>query len=162
VFKSEQKRTFRLTPKQGERLDSEFRKSLNHNHKFYSDNASGITFRLGLMTFKIAMTLSAIRTDNNDIVCSDVDFEAALTLVSDVYMNHVLTILSEIDKPKHQFSEYERAVLDAITQNEISRSSILSSVKKIGIKDRTLSDYLNKFTRLGLVQKVKRGVYKRR
>lgn len=45
---------------------------------------------------------------------------------------------------------------------ETSRSSILSSVKKIGIKDRTLSDYLNKFTRLGLVQKVKRGVYKRR
>ena len=66
------------------------------------------------------MTLSAIRTDKNDIVCSDVDFESALTLVSDVYMNHVLTILSEIDKPKHQFSEYEKAVLDAITQNEIS------------------------------------------
>jgi predicted AAA+ superfamily ATPase len=114
------------------------------------------------MTFKIAMTLSAIRTDKNDIVCSDVDFEAALTLVSEVYMNHVLTILSEIDKPKHQFSDYEKAVLDSITQNEISRSSILSSVKKVGIKDRTLSDYLNKFTRLGLVQKVKRGVYKRR
>ena len=75
-------------------------------------------------------------------------------------MNHVLTILSEIDKPKHQFSDYEKAVLDAITQNETSRSSIL--IKKIGIKDRTLSDYLNKFTRLGLVQKVKRGVYKRR
>ena len=54
VFKSEQKRTFRLTPKQGERLDSEFRKSLNHNYKFYSDNASGITIRLGLMTYKIA------------------------------------------------------------------------------------------------------------
>ena len=161
VFKSENKRTFRLTPKQGERLDSEFRKSLNHNYKFYSDSASGITFRLGLMTYKIAMTLSAIRTDENEIVCSDVDFESALTLVSDVYMNHVLTILSEIDKPKHQFSEYEKAVLDAITQNEISRSSILSSVKKIGIKDRTLSDYLYKFTRLGLVQKVKRGVYKR-
>ena len=96
------------------------------------------------------------------IFCSDVDFESAFSLVFDVYMNHVLTILSEIDKPKHQFSEYEKAVLDAITQNEISRSSILSSVKKIGIKDRTLSDYLNKFTRLGLVQKVKRGVYKRR
>ncbi len=162
VFKSEQKRTFTLTHEQGQRLNAEFSKHLSHNHKFYSDNASGITFRLGLMTFKIAMTLSAIRTDNNDIVCSDVDFEAALTLVSEVYMIHVLTILSEIDKPKHQFSDYEKAVLDAITQNEISRSSILSSVKKIGIKDRTLSDYLNKFTRLGLVQKVKRGVYKRR
>ena len=162
VFKSEQKRTFTLTHEQGQRLNAEFSKHLSHNHKFYSDNASGITFRLGLMTFKLAMTLSAIRTDNNDIVCSDVDFEAALTLVSEVYMNHVLTILSEIDKPKHQFSDYEKAVLDAITQNEISRSSILSSVKKIGIKDSTLSDYLNKFTRLGLVQKVKRGVYKRR
>jgi hypothetical protein len=162
VFKSEQKRTFTLTHEQGQRLNTEFSKHLSHNHKFYSDNASGITFRLGLMTFKIAMTLSAIRTDKNDIVCSDVDFEAALTLVSEVYMNHVLTILSEIDKPKHQFSDYEKAVLDSITQNEISRSSILSSVKKVGIKDRTLSDYLNKFTRLGLVQKVKRGVYKRR
>lgn len=162
VFKSERKRTFRFTPKQGERLDSEFSKRLNLNHKFYSENATSLTVRLSHVFHKIAMTLSAIRTDEDHIICSDVDFESALTLVSDVYMNHVLTILSEIDKPKHQFSEYEKAVLDAITQNEISRSSILSSVKKIGIKDRTLSDYLNKFTRLGLVQKVKRGVYKRK
>ena len=162
VFKSERKRTFRFTPKQGERLDSEFSKRLNLNHKFYSENATSLTVRLSHVFHKIAMTLSAIRTDEDHIICSDVDFESAFSLVFDVYMNHVLTILSEIDKPKHQFSEYEKAVLDAITQNEISRSSILSSVKKIGIKDRTLSDYLNKFTRLGLVQKVKRGVYKRR
>lgn len=162
VFKSERKRTFRFTPKQGERLDSEFSKRLNLNHKFYSENATSLTVRLSHVFHKIAMTLSAIRTDEDHIICSDLDFESAFSLVFDVYMNHVLTILSEIDKPKHQFSEYEKAVLDAITQNEISRSSILSSVKKIGIKDRTLSDYLNKFTRLGLVQKVKRGVYKRR
>ena len=74
VFKSEQKRTFTITHEQGQRLNTEFSKHLNHNHKFYSDNASGITFRLGLMTFKIAMTLSAIRTDENEIVWSDVDF----------------------------------------------------------------------------------------
>lgn len=160
-FKDDKKRCFNLTPTQWNILNNTFSKALNYNHKFYSDNATGITFRLGLMTYKIAMVLSAIRSDEDIIHCIDDDFEIALTLVNDVYMHHILSLLVEIHKHNPSYNEFEKSVLGVIGKVPIKRGDIFKAVQKLGVTDRTLSDYLRKFVTSGLIKKVKRGTYVR-
>ena len=66
-----------MTEEQGLKLDNTFEELLRHNTALYDENVTGTVYRLGLMCFKIAMTLSAIRSDNTEITCSDDDFDTA-------------------------------------------------------------------------------------
>ena len=46
-----------MTEEQGLKLDNTFEELLSHNTALYDENITGTVYRLGLMCFKIAMTL---------------------------------------------------------------------------------------------------------
>ena len=83
-----------MTEKQGLKLDNTFIELLRHNTALYGEDASGTIKRLGLMCYKIAMTLSAIRSEDTEIICSDDDFDTALYLVKEVYLIHGINMLN--------------------------------------------------------------------
>ena len=63
-FKSNSVQKFAMTEEQGLELDNTFEELLLHNTALYDENAGSTVKRLGLMCYKIAMTLSAMRSDD--------------------------------------------------------------------------------------------------
>jgi hypothetical protein len=161
-FKSNEKQIFYMSEKQGNKLDKTFSDALNHNTSNYSSQVSGLTFRLGLMTFKIAMVLSALRSNESEIYCSDEDFENAMCLVEKVYMPHSINMLNKYNKSNTSLTVVEQKLLEWMPDDRnFKRSEISEEASKLEISDRTLSDILKKFINLNQIKKIKNGLYAR-
>jgi hypothetical protein len=159
-FRNNEKQLFRMTEKQGKELDKRFSISLNHNVANYSSHVSGVTFRLGLMSFKIAMVLTALRSSEKEIFCSDEDFETAMSLVENVYMPHNLSLLNKYDKLDKSLNVTEQSLLDWMPNDQtFKRSEILEVAVSLNISDRNLSNILKKFVDHKLIKKFKNGIY---
>ena len=103
-FKTSSAQKFAMTQEQGLKLDNTFRELLIHNTALYDEDASSTIKRLGLMCYKVAMTLSAIRSDNTEITCNEDDFNTALYLIKDVYLIHGINMLNRITKPSKELN----------------------------------------------------------
>ena len=159
-FKSDVTQKFIMTEEQGRKLDSIFSEALGHNAALYNEEVSGVVFRLGLMSFKIAMVLSAIRSDDAEIICSDEDFNTAMCLVKEVYMNHSINLLNRLNKNPGILNTNQTTLLTWIkTQDSFKRSEIAEISLPLGIKDRTLTSILMRFIDLNLIKKMSHGVY---
>ena len=159
-FKSNVPRKFMMTEEQGAKLDDFFSDAHAHNIALYSQNASGITFRLGLMCFKMAMVLSAVRSDDTEVICSDEDFNIAFKLVGEVYMPHAMAMLNKVGKQAIALTPAQIKLLTWIrTKEKFSRAEAVVKAKEIGIKDRTLSDILKRFLVSKLIKKISHGLY---
>ena len=162
-FKSNAAQKFIMTEEQGLKLDNTFEELLRHNTALYDENVTGTVYRLGLMCFKIAMTLSAIRYDNTEITCSDDDFDTALCLVKEVYLIHGINMLNRITKSSKRLNTTQKALYDWIkTKGTFKRAEISKKANVLGIKERTLSDILKHFIDFELIEKVSHGVYTKR
>ena len=160
-FKSEIPRKFLMTEEQGAKLDNFFSDAHAHNIAIYSQSASGITFRLGLMCFKIAMVLSAIRSDDTKMICNDEDFNSAFKLIGEVYMPHAMSMLSKVGK-QETASTHMKLLAWIKTKEKFNRAEAVVKAKEIGIKERTLSDILKRFVESKLIKKISHGLYTRR
>ena len=159
-FRSTKTQRFGMTRAQGMQLDKVFSEALGHNSVLYNDDVSGIIFRLGLMTFKIAMTLAALRSDDPEIACCDLDFKTSLDLVEKVYLKHSIGILNKINKDSSKLNKTQDQLLNWMkSQGELKRIDILKKAMELNIKERTLADILKRFIDLKLVSKVTHGVY---
>ena len=161
-FKNNTTRKFSMTPEQGVKLDNTFEELLRHNTALYDENVSSVVYRLGLMCFKLAMTLSAVRVDDAEITCSEEDFNTAMHLVEKVYLIHGTNMLNRITKSSKKLNTTQTALYDWIqTKDTFKRAEILEQATLNNIKDRTLSDILNRFVKLELIEKISHGVYKK-
>jgi DNA-binding MarR family transcriptional regulator len=152
-----------MTEEQGAKLDNFFSDAHAHNIALYSQNASGITFRLGLMCFKIAMVLSAIRSDETEIICNEEDFNTAFKLVGEVYMPHAMAMLNKVGKQAIALTPAQIKLLTWIrTKEKFSRAEAAVKAKEIGVKERTLSDILKRFVMSKLIKKISHGLYTKR
>jgi len=159
-FRSNNIQKFVMTRKQGMQLDEVFSEALGHNSILYNDDVSGIIYRLGLMTFKIAMTLAALRSDDPEITCSDLEFKTSLDLVEKVYLRHSIDILNKINKDSKRLNKTQNELLNWMkSQGELKRRDVWNKAKTMDIKERTLADILRRFLDLDLIKKVNHGVY---
>ena len=141
-------------------MDNTFSELLRHNTALYDENVTGTVYRLGLMCFKVAMTLSAIRSDDAEITCSDKDFDSALYLVKEVYLINGINMLNRITKTSKKLNITQTTRYNWIkTKHTFKRAEILEQAILLGVKDRTLSDILKRFIELKLIKKVSHGVY---
>ena len=162
-FKSNTDQKFAMTEEQGLKLDNTFMELLKHNTALYNENVLGTVYRLGLMCYKIAMTLSAVRSDDKEIICSEEDFNTALYLVKEVYLIHGINMLNKVSKTSNKLNTTQTALYNWIkTKGTFKRSEISEQASLSGIKDRTLSDLLKRFIELKLIEKVNHGVYTKR
>ena len=162
-FKSNTAKKFSMIEEQGLKLDNIFSELLIHNTALYGEDAGGTIKRLGLMCYKIAMTLSAIRSEDTEIICSDDDFNTSLYLVKEVYLIHCINMLNRVSKTSNKLNTTQTALYNWIkTKDTFKRSEISEQASLSGIKDRTLSDILKRFIELELIKKVSHGVYTKR
>ena len=159
-FRSNKQQRFFMTQEQGMKLDATFEDELGHNTALYQDSVVGVVFRLGLMCFKIAMVLTALRSDEENITCTDEDCNTAITLVKEVYLKHAINMLTKLDKQSNKLNSSQNKLMDWIkTRDSFKRGEILSIAMANGIKDRTLSEMLKVFIEKRLIIKVSHGVY---
>jgi hypothetical protein len=159
-FRSNKQQRFFMTQEQGMKLDATFEEELGHHAALYQDSIVGVVFRLGLMCFKIAMVLTALRSDEENITCTDEDCNTAITLVKEVYLKHAINMLTKLDKQSNKLNSSQNKLMDWIkTRDSFKRGEILSIAIANGIKDRTLSEMLKVFIEKRLIIKVSHGVY---
>lgn len=154
---------FNLCKNQSDEFLKYFDSKLKQLHELYGNETNAIVYRLGLITFRIAMLLSIFRVlaennVSNKILCKDADFQSSLIL-SEILLEHSLAVFSTLPGSK------------APNQNAIKFLDFLpveftfSTAEKIGkiycnFSSRSVSNYLKELIGNNLIfQKNKNGMY---
>jgi hypothetical protein len=112
--------------------------------------------RLGLIAFRIAMVLTALRLaeeghTGGEMECGACDFEIALTMIQ-VLVKHASKVFSQLPeevRPAPRKNLKER-LLDALPA-EFNRQAYLDIARKIGLNGRTAERYVSSFVKNGFV-----------
>jgi len=159
---------FRLTDGQWEFLNNNFSQWLQEVSVFVNEDATSTVKRLGLIVFRIAMTLTAIRKfegslTDSIITCSDIDFQSAVAL-SEVYKEHAILMFSTLKASKGSKLDHNlKSFFDALPDNkEFTRQQAIAIGQKLGIKERTVAKYLKNLLGSFLQQPIKYGHYRKK
>jgi hypothetical protein len=154
-----------LSDKQWQFLNHSFELWLKEVSAFISEEVGSTVKRLGLIVFRIAMILTAIRKlENGDtassLVCDDVDFNTAFML-AEVYKQHAIQMYSILPKSEgNKLPQNKRIFYDALPFNtEFTSQEAVKIGRTIGIKERTVGNYLKQLLDGFLIQPVKYGPY---
>lgn len=112
--------------------------------------------RLGLITFRIAMILTALRIMDtgelaSPLVCSDTDFNTALSMVK-ILVQHAAQVYQQLPTeastalPPNQKQQF----LDALP-TEFSRQTYLNAAKNLAIPPKTAEKHIKRFADSGLI-----------
>jgi hypothetical protein len=154
-------RKFRLKRSQIDEFNSCFKELSVKINDSYPEAIDQVK-RAGLKVYKLAMTLSGFRFPDSDIICEDDDFEFALSVVTQVYFPHQLSVMRKLYSSKKNLSGAE--YLFEHLPNEFTRSTI-SEIYKFDLEKpspKTISNYLNELDDLGKIYKTSQGKYKKR
>jgi hypothetical protein len=122
--------------------------------------------RLGLITFRVAMILTALRViDTGHIatpmICSDTDFQTALESVK-ILIQHTALVFSDLpaeqETPKQP--NQKQLFLEALPP-EFSRQDYLTTAKRLKIPDKTAEKHIAKFTQNGLINHFAHDKYRK-
>lgn len=113
---------FELTEQQEAEFLTLFDECKRDFGEYVSPDMEGTANRLGLICFRLAMILTAVRNFwegdyTQTMICNDVDFRNAMRIV-DVFKRHALQVFYQLPKPaiSKEASEYEKELSDKATQ----------------------------------------------
>ena len=122
--------------------------------------------RLGLITFRVAMTLTTLRIMDTEhiaspMVCEDTDFNAALELVK-ILIQHAAKIYEDLPAetatPKQP--NQKQLFLETLPP-EFSRQEYLKTAQNLNISDKTAEKHIRKFKESGLINHFAHDKYKK-
>ena len=118
--------------------------------------------RLGLILYRIAMIISALRYyDNGEVpihmTCSDDDFDIALQLIN-TYQEHAAFMFGELPKSPGVADKTLKKFFDLLP-DEFMRKDAVAIALTINIKERTADSYLSKLVSSKLLEQDKLGHY---
>lgn len=160
----QQQINFVLTEGQWRELNAFGSRSLAQLSTFVSNDLAGTSKRLGLILFRIAMVLTAIRNFDNNVsaetyVCSDEDFAVALSLVT-IFQEHAVKIYKQLPKSSPSENPGLNAFYESLP-HEFPRLSAIDIAKNLSIAPRTADEYLSKLCDKGFLKKYKVGHYQK-
>jgi transposase len=155
---------FHLTDNQWAILNREFGIWLKEVAIFVSEEAISVVKRLGVISYRIAMILSALRKYENavsdkDIYCDDTDFKSALQLV-EVYKEHAMYMFSKLPK-SGIVNKRMKDFYDALPTS-FHRKEGIAIAEQMNIKVRTVDKYLTELVKKELISKEEYGTYCKR
>ena len=114
-------------------------------HLEYGEETQGIVFRLGLITFRIAMLLTIIRTLENNtfselIECCDYDFKTSIDL-SDIYLQHSMTVYKSLPGIK-QINSNAMILLNYLPDEFACSKAIEIGTTFCEFSEKSISNYL--------------------
>ena len=139
---------------------------LEYANLFGADIVASVR-RLGLITFRLAMILTALRFMDGkaitpEVVCNDVDFQSVLAMAR-VLIQHSAHIFAKLPVTQPDTSKSNTTVLCQkffdLLPSEFNRSTYLSTAERLHISPKTAEKYLRKLCNSGQLQHVTYGQY---
>ncbi|MFV0390975.1 MAG: DUF3987 domain-containing protein [Paludibacteraceae bacterium] len=135
------------------------------------DDYVGSIRRLGLIAFRLAMIMTALRIMDTGslsegegggrgvLVCSDVDFNTVMEMVKVLVLHaaYIFELLPK-DTAAPQPLNHKRQLLDALP-NEFDRQTYLAVAKNLNIPDKTAEKQITRFINAGLLVRQSHGRY---
>jgi hypothetical protein len=155
---------FCLTAKQQHTFNTYFSQAQNQYLYLCGVDYLATVRRLGLITFRIAMILTALRIMetgevHNPKICSDTDFHTALELVK-ILIQHAASVYNalpaETATPKQP--NQKQQFLETLPP-EFSRRDYLTTAQSLNIPEKTAEKHIAKFVQNGLLNHFARDKY---
>ena len=163
---SNEQMRFCLTSSQQQAFNTYFSQTQNQYLYLCGLDYLATVRRLGLITFRMAMILTALRImDNGELqsplVCSDVDFNTALSIVK-VLVQHAARVYQQLpaDTVKSAIPNQKQQFLDALPA-EFSRQIYLNAAGLLGIPPKTAEKHIKRFVESGLLLHFAHDNYKK-
>jgi hypothetical protein len=161
----EHPRSFSFTQQQLSQFNTAFSGYLSTALASHGSVVGSTVKRMGLIAFRLAMILSAIRSfeeGNNaaNLVCADVDFNNAMAL-ADVYLEHAKAALDIMPDDSIGRTEKMREFYSILPQDEFRRDSIIELAKQHSIPTRSMDRWLGVFVTAKKLMQPRRGYYKK-
>lgn len=172
---------FLLTDEQKKKFNDFFSSLLMEQFYMLGDGITPFVFRLGISTFRIAMTLAILRRyserdeskpffeDNEQaMLCSDKDIDIALTIINTL-VNHTGKIFSALAKDDEdpmkkelsKMSQPERVLFEALG-DEFTSESIRQTAIALDINPNTVRRYSGKYvTKYHVATRLSNGHYRK-
>lgn len=142
----------KLNRLQWQHLDEHFSKKLGETTAFVDDEAASVVKRMGMITYRIAMTLTALRkgqTKAKEVqqICTDQDFERSLR-ISNTYLDHALLMYDNL--PRQSISGISKGGSDKKRfydglPNEFKRMEAVLLGRKLNMSVRKIDGLLEKW-----------------
>ncbi len=158
---------FSLAPQQWDELNHRYKLMVDYYTLIAGGNSdiNSVITRSGLIRFRIAMILSAIRKfeqndKSNEWICLSEDFETA-EKIADVLLIHSFIIMNQLPKNEEpSLNNIELTLFNSLT-NEFNRLEAISKGELLGIKARSSDGYLNRLVKKGKLRRVANGKYQK-
>lgn len=160
---------FHLTCEQQRRFNAFFeRTQVQYVDQFGEDIIASVR-RLGLITYRIAMIMSALRIMEDgcfedNIICRDIDFETAL-IISDALLHHTTKIFEELPRlaasgssAAGQKTIRRQLFLDKLP-GSFTRKEFIDISASLGIPLKTAERHISQWCKDGVVERVEQGKY---
>ena len=154
-----------LTPDQWQLFNQQMDLLLTKALTCSSPGSSSTVYRLGLIAYRIAMILTVLRQYESDtldktLTCSDTDFGMALDMVG-VLLDHALRLSAGMPPTSGSGGASKQQQFYEQLPPLFERGQAQALATVVGIKTRSLTNYLAQLVRLGLLRKVEHGRYRK-
>lgn len=144
--------SFEFSQEQGKDFTEQFKELFTRNKMLVGNDFNANSRRLGLVTFRIAMVLSALRIMesgdiSNPIVCNQTDYQTALDIAFTLE-KHALAVFQNL--PNNKLKGIKLKFFNALPK-EFNRQGYLDTAKTLGIKDKTAEKYITQFREANLL-----------
>lgn len=161
-------REFTLTDEQWEKHTKFFGVNFEKAKKF--DGSTDMIKRHGVMAFKLMMILSIMRAYENrslfneigDIVCSDIDFDNAISLMY-TYSKHSNIIYTNVDilTKKTIIVKNEKEKMFEELEETFNTQQLKNKMKKYKISESTLKRLMKTWKDNGIIKKINRTTFQK-
>ena len=160
---------FSLTPGQQSAFHDYYRSTQEQYYYLFGEDIIGSVRRLGLITFRLAMVLSALRLhDTGEVVttliCDDEDFQSAMAIAR-ALIRHTVRVYRELSsadlgKPAAERSDRQQQFLSSLPAT-FSTQAFLQLAGRLGITQPTAERYISAWCKNGLLHRIKQGYYEK-
>jgi hypothetical protein len=164
ALKSSKDVQYFLTAEQQQSFHAFFNKCFQHYFNLKGEEYIGTIRRLGLITFRLSMILSALRLmDSGEIperlICEEQDFNSAIAIAETliIHASYIFNQLPESEQVIRKPSKRER-FYEALPP-QFNRQGYLEVAVQLGIKDKTAQGYITNFVKGGLLHRDEKDCY---
>ena len=169
---------FKLTPGQKRKFNSFFEDLQNEQVAMFGDDIVASVRRLGLIAFRIAMVLTALRfiADSTvdiqnipEVICDDRDYEIAITMVNQL-INHTSMVYSNLLRKKAVEEDSDvttnmlfrdKQLYEKLTDNFTTKDLNAAAIE-LDIPEKTAEKIIGRFlVKYKVVVRIKNGFYRK-
>ena len=169
---------FKLTPGQKRKFNSFFEDLQNEQVAMFGDDIVASVRRLGLIAFRIAMVLTALRFIDDstvdiqnipEVICDDRDYEIAMTMVNQL-INHTSMVYSNLLRKKTVEEDSDvttnmlfrdKQLYEKLTDNFTTKDLNAVAIE-LNIPEKTAEKIIGRFlVKYKVVVRIKNGFYRK-